>query len=593
MMKPVVPGFETKERIGRGGMGDVFEAVRVEDGRVVALKVLLPQLADDQSFRTRFEREVSLARSIEHPNVVRVIGSGVTEEGQPYLEMDLIDGQDLQSQIAVAGKLQSRLGVRLLEQVASGLDAVHEAGLIHRDVKPANILLDASGQHAFVSDFGLARSAASDSALTDAGKFLGSIDYVAPEQIQSTEVDARADIYALGCVFFHALTGKPPFPRADSPAKMWAHVHESPPSLESSDDPDLRLLADVFDRALAKDPLDRFPSAGDFAEAANAAIEGRAVTRQERYVGIGDAAPTRLLDRPRSTSHHWYERKWLRRTAAGSIGCLAVGAVLALALGGGGSKDTQTPAELTESAAAAPKELQPSPPEGKVAEEVTADGRSETNLSSYCSPTGDYCQKVLVREGEVRAWMGQFSFGNGSFDLCMEDPAGESSCRGVAWDEKGNTGMFESDVSITQLFEPTSPGEYGVSWNVGGSKVGKTLEFRLLEESAAEETASGPGYEEFSGSCSGGHAVFPEGAKVGYAYLEAIDASCDYAAEVAADYVRQWRLDCDGLPDGCEIDSTDGIPCSFVSTAGPQGEGGIGCYAARTGVEFIISYPDL
>jgi serine/threonine protein kinase len=183
----------------------------------------------------------------------------------------------------------------LIAQVADGLDAVHAAGLVHRDVKPANVLVGEpgpgdDGSTAYLTDFGLAKIAASTSGLTATGEVIGTVDYMAPEQIEGRRVDARTDVYALGCVLFHALTGDVPFPERESSAKMWAHLNEPPPAVGSGDG-ERALLDPVIRRAMAKDPARRYPSAGDLGRAAVAATRGEAVTEAEHPVGIGEAAP--------------------------------------------------------------------------------------------------------------------------------------------------------------------------------------------------------------------------------------------------------------------------------------------------------------
>jgi hypothetical protein len=180
---------------------------------------------------------------------------------------------------------------QLIAQVADGLDAVHEAGLVHRDVKPANVLVGepdvfGDGHSAYLTDFGLAKIAASTSGLTATGEVIGTIDYMAPEQIENRRVDARTDVYALGCVLFHAVTGRVPFAERESSSKMWAHLNEPPPTVDGGS----AALDPVIRRAMAKEPADRFPSAGDLGRAAVAATRGEAVTEPEHAVGTGEAA---------------------------------------------------------------------------------------------------------------------------------------------------------------------------------------------------------------------------------------------------------------------------------------------------------------
>ena len=184
------------------------------------------------------------------------------------------------------GPLPPDDAARLIAQVADGLDAVHAAGLVHRDVKPHNVIVDEEGD-AHLTDFGLAKAMASTSGLTATGQVIGTVDYMAPEQIEARRVDARTDVYALGGVLFNAITGKVPFAERESSAKMWAHVNEPPPSAGRRGS----VLDPVIRRAMAKDPIDRYPSAGDLGRAAVAATRGEAVTEPEHVVGAGEAAP--------------------------------------------------------------------------------------------------------------------------------------------------------------------------------------------------------------------------------------------------------------------------------------------------------------
>jgi len=268
-------------------MGIVYRATQLSLGRPVALKLITPERAADDDFRERFQRESRMAAAIDHPNVIPVYEAG-EEDGRLYLVMRWVAGTDLHRLLRDEGKLDPMRAADIVDQVAGALDAAHQAGLIHRDVKPANVLL--SGDHAYLADFGLTRSAGADT-LTTGGHFLGTVDYMAPEQFHPGPNDARADVYALGCVLFAALTGAPPFLRETVPATMLAHLHDKPPraSLTDGVPPGFdRVLA----RALAKSPEDRYPSAGDFGRAALGAAEGNPVTEEERSVARGAAAPT-------------------------------------------------------------------------------------------------------------------------------------------------------------------------------------------------------------------------------------------------------------------------------------------------------------
>ena len=280
-------------------MGVVFLARDERLERQVALKVVAPHLAEDEEFRQRFIAEARSAAAIDHPNVVTVYSSGMVD-GTLYMAMKYVKGTDLRAALRDDGALDSETAVTILEEVGAALDAAHAEGMVHRDVKPANILLEgAPGRGtAYLTDFGLTKGDNSAGQLTSTGQWVGTIDYVAPEQIQSKRIDARSDVYALGCVLYEMLTGSVPYSGNDM-QKMWGHVNEPFPELE--DHP----LGEVLARATAKKPADRFPSAGDLARAAAAAISGEKVKVPEASVatgaaakGIGEEAPTKKLARP-------------------------------------------------------------------------------------------------------------------------------------------------------------------------------------------------------------------------------------------------------------------------------------------------------
>ena len=259
---------------GRGGMGIVYRATDLLLGRRVALKLIAPGLSADPTFRARFATECRLAAAIDHPHAVEVFHAG-EECGLLYVTMRYVEGTDLKSLLARERWLDPERAVRVVEQVAGALDEAHRHGLVHRDVKPANVLLAArdGGERAFLTDFGVTKQRSTDDTrLTGTGLALGSVEYMAPEQAEVRELDARTDVYALGCVLFHALTGSVPFIRGNDLQRMWAHVNEPPPA-PSSIDPRLpRGFDEVVGRALAKDPADRQQSAGALAREARAAL---------------------------------------------------------------------------------------------------------------------------------------------------------------------------------------------------------------------------------------------------------------------------------------------------------------------------------
>ena len=266
-------------------MGIVYRATQLSLGRPVALKLIAPEHAADSDFRDRFQRESRMAAAIDHPNVIPVYEAG-EEDGRLYIVMRWVEGTDLHKELRAHGAIPAPRAAAIVNQVAGALDAAHAAGLVHRDVKPANVLL--SGEHAYLADFGLTRLANAKTNVTTGSHFLGTVDYMAPEQFKPGPSDARADVYALGCVLYAAVAGRPPFVRETVPQTMLAHLHEPPPKAVGAS-PELNR---VITRALAKDPADRYPSAGDFGRAALAAAEGRSVAEEERSVARGAAAPT-------------------------------------------------------------------------------------------------------------------------------------------------------------------------------------------------------------------------------------------------------------------------------------------------------------
>jgi predicted Ser/Thr protein kinase len=258
-------GYRIESLLGRGGMGTVYLATHERLGRKVALKVIAPALALDEDFRARFLRESQLAASLDHPNVIPIYDADEVE-GVLYLAMRYVNGPSLRELIREHGSLSADGTVRIVEQIACALDEAHRARLVHRDVKPANILLAESRDHAYLCDFGLAKRTSSRE-LTQTGSFLGSVDYCAPEQIQGGPVDGRADVYSLGCVAFHCLAGHAPYLRDTEFGVLQAHLLDRPPVLSAvrSDLP--KAWDGVIARALAKDPGDRYPTAGALAAA--------------------------------------------------------------------------------------------------------------------------------------------------------------------------------------------------------------------------------------------------------------------------------------------------------------------------------------
>jgi serine/threonine protein kinase len=264
-------GYRIDGRVGRGGMGVVYRATDLSLDRTVALKVLDDELAKDPAFRRRFVTESKLAASLDHPNVIPIYAAG-EHDGMPFIAMRFVAGEDLRGVLRAEGRLEPARVVRLVAQLASALDAAHEAGLVHRDVKPANVLVT-KADHVYLTDFGLTKRVAADTEATRTGVVLGTLNYMAPEQIRGQAIGPFTDIYSLGCMIVHLLTGQVPFPVETEEAKLWAHVAEPPPR-PSERVPGLGTAFDpVVACALGKRPEDRYASAGAFGAALTAALQ--------------------------------------------------------------------------------------------------------------------------------------------------------------------------------------------------------------------------------------------------------------------------------------------------------------------------------
>ncbi|MGH3586188.1 MAG: serine/threonine-protein kinase, partial [Pseudonocardia sp.] len=291
---PDVPGYRIERQLGRGSMGVVYLAEDVRLRRKVALKVLAPTLGDDELFRRRFDRESQSAANLDHPNIVPVYAAGEAG-GSLYIAMRYVGGGDLRALLEASGSLSLEQTTSLVVAVAEALDAAHAQGMIHRDVKPANILIDGrNGQeHYYLSDFGITKIVSSGRSLTSTGQIVGTIDYIAPEQIQGKAVDGRVDLYALGCVLYQCLTGNVPFPHDDAAALMWAHVHDEAPSVTTRR-PDLPSQIDhIVAKAMAKQPEDRYDTCRELALALRVLATDPAAAGDS-----GTALPARSVDSP-------------------------------------------------------------------------------------------------------------------------------------------------------------------------------------------------------------------------------------------------------------------------------------------------------
>ena len=266
-----IADYRIEAVLGRGGMSVVYLAEDLRLKRRVALKLLTPALAEDERFRDRFLRESELAASLDHPNVIPIYEAGEAD-GSLFIAMRYVEGSDLKALLR-DGPLSQERAVLLTGQVAAALDAAHERGLVHGDVKPSNVLIDGRG-HAYLADFGLTKRVTDEHLPAGEAQLMGTIDYVSPEQIRGEEVDGRADVYSLGCLLYECLTGRQPFKRGNDAAILYAHLEDEPPATDTAADP-------VLTRALAKSPGDRYKTCGELAQAARQAL-GVAAPRRSR-----------------------------------------------------------------------------------------------------------------------------------------------------------------------------------------------------------------------------------------------------------------------------------------------------------------------
>jgi serine/threonine protein kinase len=399
-------GHRIEGILGRGGMGVVYRVTDLRLNRPAALKLITPALSADEDFRRRFQRESQLAASVQQQNVVTIYQAGEAD-GLLYITMELVQGSDLRGVLTQRGRIDLPGTAAIVTQLAAALDAAHARGLVHRDVKPANVLVaDAQPLHVYLTDFGLTKRTSSQSGITKTGLFVGTIDYAAPEQIKGWPVDARADVYALGCVLFEMVAGQPPFRRENEYATMYAHTSEPPPALSSLAPGVSPALDAAVSRALAKDPEQRFQSAGDFARAVAAAIAGDTVIEPERTVAVGRAAPPTELQPGPVQPHPVYgygldpdtsvlppaRRTPWKAIAGVLVGVLAVaGAVAAVLLSTGGDKGSSPP----------PPSPQPRTPSGPTVRQGVSDIANVLDLSQQgrqLTIDGNYSAAIANRQ---------------------------------------------------------------------------------------------------------------------------------------------------------------------------------------------------
>jgi streptogramin lyase len=395
----VLAGYRIERLLGRGGMSSVYLAEHVRLHRNVALKLMAPDLAQDERFRERFLRESQLAASFDHPNVVPVYDADEID-GVLYIAMRYVEGTDLRELLRRYSPLDPRRAVAIVGQAAAGLDAAHRRGLVHRDVKPGNILIG-EDDHVYVSDFGLTKQASSQSGLTATGQLVGTVDYVAPEQIQGQPVDGRTDVYSLACMFYEALVGAKPFEKDTEVATIWAHIQDQPPA-PSAARPELpKGLDAVIARGMAKRPDDRYATCRELVDAA----------RRELGISSGE------IQQPFVARRRHIDRRLL--AAAGVlIAAAAVAAVVLLTRGGG------SPLRLRVNAVGAidPKtnKLVAAIPVGHNPESIAAGGGSiwVANVDDGTVTRIDgRSRKVVETFGGFRGTPRAIAFGNGAIWL--------------------------------------------------------------------------------------------------------------------------------------------------------------------------------
>jgi serine/threonine protein kinase len=347
--------------IAESPMSSVYLAEETDLGRQVVLKMLNRRYAQEPTFRERFKREAMTAAQLDHPNIVPVYASGELD-GRLYLVMRHVRGGDLGRLLASGAAADLQCTTKIVKQIAAALDAAHGIGLVHRDVKPGNILVDDQSGHAYLADFGIVKTASTES-VTAAGGFLGTAAYAAPEQIEGGRVDRRTDVYALGCVAYHCLTGRKPFGSADMSAVLWGHLKTPPPRV-SEQRPDLDGRVDaIVAKAMAKRPEDRYATCGEFAEAL-----------ANRRPVLSTRPSRRTLPRP--------SRKWLAVSAATAL--VAVAAAAGVSLLPDGSASNGASSSSSPSAGAQPS----SPSASGAFSAPVANGPASSSPTRPASPSG-------------------------------------------------------------------------------------------------------------------------------------------------------------------------------------------------------------
>lgn len=485
--------YVVEDQIGRGGMGVVFRARHVVSGQIVALKLMAPDLADNATFRERFIREAEAGPHLGHPNIVSVFESG-DADGELFIAMELIEGTDLKGLIQQEGPLEPKRTLSLFQQAASALDAAHESGMVHRDVKPQNILVISrktpeDTDHVFLTDFGLVRPLSSETSASRTGQVFGSVAYMAPELIEGIPADGRADVYALGCVLYECLTGKVPFERDNEVSTVWAHIHEDPPMVTDTRGDLPGGLNDVVFKAMAKHPDDRYLTCGEFITELELGL-GRKLSslrskhvrplvariprrKTEREVWAPNFFPE--LSRVRSATRERFD--WRKGVAL----AVAVALLSAIQVGreGGLPQAVADVADAADSVVGAIVDREPeSDVDDQIAEKDKA--RSKTSSPRTISASDRKELKALLPAADPTP----STEGNGSSGEAPEIAGGAGKiawAKGVPWDQDSALGggtVGESDIWVmdadgsNQIRLTTAPElEVWPSWSPDGSYI--------------------------------------------------------------------------------------------------------------------------
>ncbi|MCA1706353.1 MAG: serine/threonine-protein kinase, partial [Actinobacteria bacterium] len=563
--------YLVEARIGRGGMGVVFRARHVVTGDTVALKLMAPDLADNLTFRERFVREAEAGPTVIHPNIVRVFESGESD-GELFIAMELIEGTDLKALIREEGQLDPKRALAILRQAAGALDAAHESGMVHRDVKPQNILViprDSSEgtDRVYLTDFGLVRPVASETSASRTGQVFGSVPYMAPELIEGIPADGRADVYALACVVYECLTGSVPFERDNEVSTVWAHIHEDPPLMTDTRRDLPGGLNDVVFKAMSKHPDDRYLTCGEFVAELELGL-GRKLSalkyshvrplvariprrKTEREVWAPNYFPE--LSRVRAASRERFD--W--RKAAALLAAVVLLSSVHVGRDGGISQAVADVADAADSVVDSAVEavVDPEPRRDQANDEVAEKGRGLTGAAAEpISPSDRKKLKALLRADDRTRSAGVNDPAAGSGGL-PEQPK-------IAWAweipsstwvaEETNIWVMDSDGSNQIRLTATAVREYWPSWSPDGRYIAYVRISEVREQDIWIMDADG-GNQRDLGLCPGDAdcgklAWSPDGRRV--AFAQGTDLFVADLATGTRELLVSGRLEVGAPPEG-------------------------------------------